>query len=77
LVGLCKCPGRNTSVLAVKIGNNKIIYKNILTAIADATLDLSMPAINSGLGTATAVDPDNTAHRFKHACKAVCGPIAM
>jgi len=42
-----KCPGRNTSALAaamaVKGGNNEIIYQDILTALADATNDLSMP----------------------------------
>ena len=41
-------PGRrNTSALAaalgVKSGNNKIIHQDILTALADATCDLSMP----------------------------------
>jgi len=38
-----KCPSRNTSALAVKSGNNKVICKYILTAIADATNDLSKP----------------------------------
>src|SRR6218665_1735729 len=45
-----KCLGRYTSALAaalaaalvVKIGNNKIIYKGILTALADAINDLTM-----------------------------------
>ena len=44
-------PGRNTSALAaamsatlvVKSGNNKIIYQAMLTALADAKIDLSMP----------------------------------
>ena len=36
-------PGRNTSALAVKCVNNKIIYHYILTVLADATNDLSMP----------------------------------
>jgi len=39
--------GGNTSAhaatLAVKSSNNKIIYQNILTALADATNDPSMP----------------------------------
>jgi len=42
-----KCPGRNTftlaAALAVKSVNSKIIYKDILIALADATNDLSMP----------------------------------
>src|SRR6218665_1392259 len=42
-----KCPGRNTYVLAaalaVNSGNTRIIYKDILTALADATNELSMP----------------------------------
>src|SRR6218665_76989 len=40
------CPRRNTSVLAaaqaVESGDNKIIYQDNLTALADATYDLSM-----------------------------------
>jgi len=28
---------RNTSALAAKSGNNKFVYKDILTALADAT----------------------------------------
>ena len=35
-----KCPRRNTSALAVKSGNNKIIYQDILTVLAGATNDL-------------------------------------
>jgi len=38
-----KCPGRETSALAVKSGNNKIKCQDILTALADATNDLSVP----------------------------------
>src|SRR6218665_1840254 len=38
----CLCPGCRPA-LAVKSGNNKIIYKDILTALADATNDLPMP----------------------------------
>jgi len=43
-----KCPGRNTFTLAaalvVRNGNNKIIYKDILIALADAINGvLSMP----------------------------------
>lgn len=39
-----KRPRRNTSALAVKCGNNQIIYQDFLTAPADhATNDLSMP----------------------------------
>ena len=38
-----KCTGRNTSALAIRSGRNKIIYEDILTALADATNDLSMP----------------------------------
>src|SRR6218665_3152354 len=41
------CPGRNASTLAaalaVKSGNNKIIHQDSLTALANATNDLSMP----------------------------------
>ena len=50
--------GRNTSAiaaaLAVKSGNNKIIYKDILTAFADATNDLSMPRHEQRAGAVTA-----------------------
>ena len=35
-----KCPRINTSALAVKSGNNKIIYQDILTVLAGATNDL-------------------------------------
>ena len=41
-----KFPGRNTSALAAALAiksGNKIIYQDILTALADATDDLSMP----------------------------------
>src|SRR6218665_3766429 len=42
-----KCPGRNTSAqaaaMAVNIGNNKIIIKICLTALADAANGQSMP----------------------------------
>src|SRR6218665_3765896 len=52
-----KCSGRNTSplatALAVKSGNNKIIYQNILTALADATNALPMPCLEQRTGAAT------------------------
>jgi len=52
-----KIPGRNASVLAaalaVKGGNNKIIYEDILTALADATNDLSMPCHEQRTGPST------------------------
>jgi len=51
-----KCPGRNTSALAVKSGNNKMIYQDILTALADATNDLSMPYHEQRTGAATACE---------------------
>jgi len=44
-----KCLGRNrptsalAAALAVNIGNNEIIYQDILTALVDATNDLRMP----------------------------------
>src|SRR6218665_3861178 len=50
------CPSRNSSALAaalaLKGGNNKIIYQDILTALTDATSDLSKclcPAMDNGL----------------------------
>ena len=50
------CPGRNTfalaATLAVKSGNNKIIYQNILTALADANNDLSMHCHEQRTGAA-------------------------
>src|SRR6218665_1997905 len=50
-----KCPGRNTSSLAVKSGNNsKIIYQDILTALAYATKDLPMPCHEQRTGASTA-----------------------
>src|SRR6218665_1403414 len=53
-----KCPGRNTSALvaalAVKSGNNKIKYQDILAALADATDDLSVPCHEHRTGAATA-----------------------
>jgi len=53
-----KCPGRNTSALvaalAVKSGNNKIIYQDISTALTDATNDLSVPCHDQLTGAATA-----------------------
>src|SRR6218665_616342 len=52
-----KRPGRHTSAqaaaLEVKSGNNKIIYEDILTALASATNDLSMPCLEQWTGTAT------------------------
>ena len=36
-------PGLNSSTLAVKSGNNKIKYQDILPGLANATNDLSMP----------------------------------
>ena len=52
-----KYPGRNTSALAaalaVKSGNNNIIYQNILIALAYATNDLSMPCHGQRTGAAT------------------------
>ena len=48
--------GRNTSALtaslAVKRGNNTIIYKDILTALADETNGLSMPCNEQRTGAA-------------------------
>src|SRR6218665_3141422 len=52
-----KCLDRNTSVLvaalAVKSGNNKIIYEGILIALTDATNDLSVPCHGQLTGSAT------------------------
>src|SRR6218665_1448431 len=48
-----KYPCRNASLaaaLAVKSGNNKIEYQDILTALADATNDLSMPCHEQRMG---------------------------
>jgi len=42
--------------MAVKSGNNKIIYQDILSALADATNDLSMPCISSGLAPNSGVN---------------------
>ena len=42
-----------TVALAVKSGNNKIIYEDILTALADAANDLSMPCHEQRTGAAT------------------------
>jgi len=47
------CPGRNTSTLAVKSGNNIILYKDILTAFVNATNDLSTPCHEHRTGAAT------------------------
>jgi len=51
-----KCPARKTSALAtalaVKNGNNKIIYQDILTALADATNGLPMPCHEQRTGAA-------------------------
>src|SRR6218665_691254 len=56
------CPGRNTSfqaaALAVESGDNKIIYQDILTALADATYDLSMLCRENLTGANTV--PDNS-----------------
>jgi len=41
-------------VLAVKSGNNKIRYTDILTALADATYDLSTSCHEQQTGAATA-----------------------
>jgi len=43
--------------MAVKSCNNKIIYKDILTARADATNELSMPCHEQRTGAATADRP--------------------
>jgi len=51
--GKCKCPGRNTSALAVKSGSNKIIYLDILIVLADAADDLSMLCHEQWIGAAT------------------------
>ena len=52
-----KCPGGNTfalaAALAVNSGNNKIIYQDILTALADATNDLTMLCHELRIGAAT------------------------
>src|SRR6218665_3537360 len=47
------CPGRNSSALAVKSGNNKIIHQDILNALSDETNDLSMPCHEQRTGAAT------------------------
>ena len=53
----CICPGRNTTALAAKSGNNEIfiMHHDILTALADATNDLPMPCHEQrpGPGAAT------------------------
>ena|SRR6218665_183619 len=53
-----KCHVRNTSalvaVLAVKSGNNKIIYEDILIALVHAIKDLSMPCHEQRTGAANA-----------------------
>jgi len=53
-----KCPGSNIFALAVALavisGKNRIIYQDILTALADAANDLSMPCHEHWAGTATA-----------------------
>jgi len=50
-----KCPDRNTSVLAaaVKSANNKIIYQDIFSALADTTNDLPTPCHEQRTGAAT------------------------
>ena len=53
----CQCPGRSTLVLAIKSGNNKIIHKDILIALADATNDLCMPCHEGWTGSATLSRP--------------------
>jgi len=51
-----KCPGRNTptlaAALAVKSGNYKIIYQDILTALADASNNLPLPCHEQQTGAA-------------------------
>jgi len=47
------CPGRNPFALAVKSGNNKIVYLDILTAFDDVTNDLSMQCREQRIGAAT------------------------
>jgi len=42
--------------MAVKSGNNKITYQNILTALADVTNDLYMPCHEQRTGAATTQD---------------------
>ena len=52
-----KCPGRNSSALAValavKSGNNRIKHQDTLIAFADATIDLSMPCHEQQTGAVT------------------------
>jgi len=48
-----KCPGTNTSALAVKSGNKRIMYQDILTALAHATNDLPMPCHEQRPGATT------------------------
>src|SRR6218665_4949 len=49
-----KCTGRNSSALVVKSDKNKTIYQDILTALACATNDLSVPCHKQQTGAATA-----------------------
>ena len=64
----CATPGRATAnalackntftlavALAVKSGNNEIIYQDILTALADETNDLSMPCHDQRAGLVATV----------------------
>jgi len=51
-----KCPGRNSSALAAKSGNNKNVYQDILTALNDVTYNLPMPCHDQRTGAATACD---------------------
>jgi len=46
-------PERNTSALATKSGNNKIIYQDILIAVANVINDLSVPCHEQRTGAAT------------------------
>ena len=45
------------TALAIKSGNNKIIYQDILTALAGATNDLSMPCHEQRTGDASEEKP--------------------
>ena len=54
----------------MKSGNNKIIYLDILTALADATNDLSMPCNEQRTGDAT-----DLVDTFLHICKPTCNSV--
>src|SRR6218665_1998889 len=58
-------PESTPMALTVKSGNNKMIYQDILTALADAVIDLSMPCHVQRSGTAT--DPCQLFY-FRYGC---------